>query len=589
MMDRPGEQIRGNNVSKDTNLEKHLQGLLRTHGPIKAKDLVTLLTRDFGVGTDKSTVNKALYRLEGSHTAQVNESYEWSLATANGGPSPANSASLRRPKAAPSQPQAGAPMLGLDGEPPPEFQLTEEQKAIVDLSLSGNLLVNGQAGSGKTTVLTARAGRLLSALSGGSILFVTYNSALAAYVRRMFKQQHLQAGITVVTFHEWCRETLKVLTSKTYTWVNSEQRSEALQSILPDMSAKLGPHRLLNLGHVDWWSAEIAWIFGQGMESRDAYIGAERVGRGAEIRLTTSDREVVWQVHGAYMTWLNDQNAIDYDDAGGAVLWALQEAGGAPDSIRFDHVMIDEVQDFDRSWLLPLTRIPKVSMCLAGDLAQKIYRRTFTWASVGIEVRGRSRRLSASHRTTIQIMKVAERLLENNGIRNDEGFTEPVMPIKNGPLVQLLLRSSPKQAYEDGYDFVRQTFSRMRVKTIAVAVPISKQAYPAKKSLEARGLAVRVAQGQNLGSLKPGIVITNFHQIKGLEFDHVVLIGLHDDQFPGRFLKNTSEEDRPNEEHLLARLLYMTMTRAKESLTLVGSRPLCRFLKDTPMHLFTEV
>ena len=54
-----------------------------------------------------------------------------------------------------------------------------KSRQLVDLTSGDDVLVRGQAGSGKTTVLAARAGRLLSAMNAGTLLFLTYNSALS--------------------------------------------------------------------------------------------------------------------------------------------------------------------------------------------------------------------------------------------------------------------------------------------------------------------------------------------------------------------------------------------------------------------------
>jgi len=82
------------------------------------------------------------------------------------------------------------------------------------------------------------------------------------------------------------------------------------------------------------------------------------------------------------MTWQFGQQITrqeDYDNPAGLLLRALEEQGGIfPDALRYDHLMIDEVQDFDKSGLLAAVKVPRVSLSLAGDLAQKIYRRNFT-------------------------------------------------------------------------------------------------------------------------------------------------------------------------------------------------------------------
>ena len=160
------------------------------------------------------------------------------------------------------------------------------------------------------------------------------------------------------------------------------------------------------------------------------------------------------------------------------------------------------------------------------------------------------------------------------------------MPTKDGPQVRRISGSSTKSAYDKGYDWCSEHFKKLRTKSVAIAVPFSRQTYPAQKALAARKLSAKVAIGASPGAAGPGVYLTTFHQLKGLEFDHVVLLGLHDAQFPGRLLGSTPDEDLKTEEDMLAQLTYMAMTRAKGSVTLVRSSPFCRFFSSVnPSHI----
>ena len=235
-------------------------------------------------------------------------------------------------------------------------------------------------------------------------------------------------------------------------------------------------------------------------------------------------------------------------------------------------------------------KIPRVSLSMAGDLAQKIYKRSFSWSSVGIQVQGgRSRRLSSSHRTTKQIMDVAAHLLIDNDVTVSSDYSAPERPVKNGDKVKMIIGSNPRDAYDKGYDWVAEKFKRLRSSTVAVVLPFSRQMYPAKMALEKRGLNVLSAKGSGLGGFDGGVVVTTFHQLKGLEFDHVVIMGLHDAQYPGRLLERLPEEDYAEEISLMKRVLYVAMTRAKQSVTLVGAKPFCRFFDGVKPTLIDEV
>jgi superfamily I DNA/RNA helicase len=547
----------------------HITKLLKTHQPVKARQLATILASEFGLHVDRSDVNSILYSLKSKGLVNQNSEFQWRL----------NGAGTNNI----SQPEEPVPSAE------PEIHFTPEQEAIINLDPDSHLLIRGQAGSGKTTVLAARAGRILSAMNKGTVLFLTYNTALCSYVKDSFKKAGFKRDIDVRTFHDWAKKTSNELGADFSGWITSKDRAEQLPKLIEKAKLESGEHRFYDLKNspelIEWWGAEIAWLFGQHVMRLDDYLGLERVGRGTATRVTQDDRPFIWNVYELYMEWLEETRQEDYDNPAGLILRTLMEQGqdSLPDNLRYDHLMIDEVQDFDKSWLMAAVKVPRISLSLAGDLAQKIYRRNFTWTSVGIQVAGgRSRRLNASHRTTKQIMKVAEYLLMNNDVINDADFTPPVEPTKEGEKVKLVMGSDSRDAYEKGYDWIAQNFKRLRTTSVAVAMPFNRQLYPAVKALEKRGVNARSVKGSSIGSFKGGVAVTTYHQLKGLEFDHVVIMGLHDAQFPGRLVEEVADEDKKAELDILSRLLFMVMTRAKQSLTLVGSEPFCRFFDNVP-------
>lgn len=564
-----------------SNLDTQILNLVSLHGPVKARNVVIILAEEFGKHVDRSDVNSALYRMKSEGKVEVDTSFKWSAAgvgnTVKHGRSVKNTAS----SAVIDTPVVNA-----------SIQFTSEQQAVIDLDPREHLLIRGQAGSGKTTVLAARAGKIISAMSKGSLLFLTYNTALTAYVKRAFVNSGMKGDIDVRTFHDWAKGCAKELGANFEGWVATKERSEQLKLFITQAIKELGNHRLYNLDGsprmLEWWGEEIAWLFGQHVTRLSEYRELERINRGTSVRVTNEDKNFIWYIFELYLEWLEESQKEDYDNPAGLILKVLEQQGkDLPESLRYDHVMVDEVQDFDRSWLLAVVKIPKVSLSLAGDLAQKIYRRNFTWKSVGIQVQGgRSRRLAASHRTTLQIMDVAECLLKDNSVIKSEDYSVPVRPQKNGDKVCKLVAPTPKVAYDKGYDWIAKNFKRLKSTSVVVALPFSKQLYPAQKSLEKRGLTVKAAKGTGLGNFCGGIVVTTYHQLKGLEFDHVVIMGLHDSQYPARLIDKVPEEDQKEELEMAKRVLYVAMTRAKKSVALIGSDPFCRLFDDVPEEYF---
>jgi len=81
-------------------------------------------------------------------------------------------------------------------------------------------------------------------------------------------------------------------------------------------------------------------------------------------------------------------------------------------------------------------------------------------------------------------------------------------------------------------------------------------------------LAAARARRAELAAMKPQLILATVHGTKGLEFDHVAVIGLDEGTFPSR----RSIEESPDPARALEeerRLAYVAWTRARRSLTLV--------------------
>ena len=179
--------------------ETQLLKLLKLHAPVKARQLATMLTDEFALHVDRSDVNSALYRMQTAGLAKVDKSYEWRAVKGAGktstkkpavepivtstpvGPVPIDDTPANRPgsilerirntltgggkdKAPEPGTSSTSPPEQISSDTPPAepaIAFTAEQQAVIDLDPSDHLLIRGQAGSGKTTVLAARAGKLL--------------------------------------------------------------------------------------------------------------------------------------------------------------------------------------------------------------------------------------------------------------------------------------------------------------------------------------------------------------------------------------------------------------------------------------------
>ena len=103
-------------------------------------------------------------------------------------------------------------------------------------------------------------------------------------------------------------------------------------------------------------------------------------------------------------------NRQDREQFGTGLLNILQSGRG--DAGAFDAVLIDEGQDFQHSWLrcalLALKEPAKGDLVICYDLNQNLYGAAPpVWSALGINARGRTRRLIRNYRNTRQIASIA--------------------------------------------------------------------------------------------------------------------------------------------------------------------------------------
>lgn len=221
----------------------------------------------------------------------------------------------------------------------------------------------------------------------------------------------------------------------------------------------------------------------------------------------------------------------------------------------FDHVVIDEAQDFSPLQFEVLKRVcPSFSLTVLGDLAQNIYsfRGVRTWRDVeGLfpEKKIQFYELGRSYRSTYEIVQFANEVLapHRQGIK-------PAKPVfRSGEPVQMI------EAEPGGQDHaVLQAVQHLRKKsmhTIAVLTRTSGEAEQLCRKLQEWGLPARLISGMENG-YTGGLSVAPVYLTKGMEFDAVVLAGMNADNYPDDFFH--------------AKLCYVGCTRALHYLILVA-------------------
>ena len=178
----------------------------------------------------------------------------------------------------------------------------------------------------------------------------------------------------------------------------------------------------------EWTNVIDAW----GLTSLDAYSTVQRMGR--KSRLGPNQRARLWPVFQAvrealaaerYTTWAN-------------VFTGLADALAQRPRKPFDHVVIDEAQDLapaELRFFAALAPAKADGLFLSGDVGQRIFQHPFSWASLGVDVRGRSHTLKVCYRTSQQIRRAADQLLPTV-LRDTDGLEDErrgIISVFDGP------------------------------------------------------------------------------------------------------------------------------------------------------------
>ncbi len=224
----------------------------------------------------------------------------------------------------------------------------------------------------------------------------------------------------------------------------------------------------------------------------------------------------------------------------------------------YDHIMMDEVQDFSHleAAVLMNTIPPGRPVTLAGDAAQKVDRLSgfVSWEELLADLGERDSHivsLQVAYRSTIEIMQLSREVLGPMA-------EEESKALRHGAPVELHIFSDPGQSVGFLGEALRDLSRREPMANIAVIARHPNQArvyYEGLKKAEVPRLSLVLEQDF---SFTPGVEVTEIKQVKGLEFDYVVLVDVNKDTYPD------DEESR--------HLLHVGATRGAHQLWIIVTR-----------------
>jgi len=289
--------------------------------------------------------------------------------------------------------------------------------------------------------------------------------------------------------------------------------------------------------------------------------GKERHGIKASVKkmfkLTT-----LRGVYKDFYTWLGapelfkcvKQSTFEYSDIFPLIYLKMHCEGVTPyDHVK--HLLIDEMQDYTPVQYAVLSKLFSCKKTILGDVHQSVNPLSSS-SSAEIQKafsKADCVKLCKSYRSTYQITRFAQSISPNADLEAIERHGED-------PVV-LCFDNKTDEVGEIAR--LAQAFPGSGHHSMGIICKTQTQAQELYKSIKSREYKSYLLTSQSASFIK-GIVICTAHMAKGLEFDHVIVPEADDDNYASTIDK---------------RMLYVACTRAMHRLTVTSSKKLTRFIK----------
>lgn len=315
------------------------------------------------------------------------------------------------------------------------MKLTDAQKEIVNCDQLGTLIVKGTAGSGKSLVGLHRINyffnrkntSLFSEEKECKVLVVTFNKVMIYQLQHSFEEiKNRDVKMRDVKFTNidkiMSSASSKAALEKNYELVFGDFETKLAINLFNTQRNKYSNEFILD---------EFNWIRNNLINTKQEYLNIVRLGRGKR-RLNKEDREYIWELLKKYRERMLSQNKIDYLDA---CILALKK-NNFSNFLDYNHIIVDEAQDLSKLKLMFITglnnlNLEKVenSLMFLYDSSQSVYDDSWlgygrSFSSIGLDIKGKTKKLEISYRTTRQIHQAANSLISYYKEQNLDKETE---------------------------------------------------------------------------------------------------------------------------------------------------------------------
>lgn len=450
----------------------------------------------------------------------------------------------------------------------------------------GPFRVTGGAGTGKTVTAIHRARYLAEKLErtgdSAKVLFTTFTRNLAQNIESQLKEL---AGAEILK-----RVEVRNIDSLAQRILSLGGDSGARPRLCGDSEQLVTEawDAARNYATEQWdvGFLQAEWlhvVMAQGIEDRAQYLRASRGGRGK--RLSRPQRMELWGVFERFAQLLNAQEVMTFTQAASRAAAIAGQLNPFEDATadsgvrramlpRYRHAVIDEAQDLHPAhWRLLRALVPagEDDLFLVGDAHQRIYGTPVVLSRLGIETRGRSRRLTVNYRTSQEILAWSLQVAYGHPVDDMEGETDSLAGARSefrGPEPETAEFSTAAKEHLGLVDKLRAWHSAdVPWSEMAVLVRSGYRVDQLSNALAEAGIDAATVDGKSDESgFGDQVRVMTMHRAKGLEYRAVAVVGAGSKELPPPPVQRLTGDEREEAWARERSLLYVSGSRARERL-----------------------
>lgn len=482
--------------------------------------------------------------------------------------------------------------------------IQRDQNAVIRNETATVMIIQGVAGSGKTSIALHRIAFLLyrfrDEIKAKDVLIISPNKVFADYISNVLPElgedqipemgmeelanDVLEEKFLFQTFFEQVSSLLETHDEKSIERIQFKSTFEFLSKLnqyIVHLENNFLTFFELRIGNV-----VVPFPF---IEERfKAYHRVPLLNRAPEVikdiqqfvrnavqrKLSGNEKNQIWQaiprmfktnsvldIYRGFYTWIakpelfkmHTGEKLEYSDVF-PMIYCKIRLEGAKSFDHVKHLLVDEMQDYTPVQYSVLSRLFRCKKTILGDVNQMVnpYSSSSSELIEQVFPQGDVVKLVRSYRSTVEISNFAQTISRNPDLIPLERHGQP-------PLVKGF--NSNKEELEEIKDLITN-FKSSQHPTLGIICKTQQQAEFVYGEVQSPGASLLTAEST---SFKEGVIITTAHLAKGLEFDEVIIPFVSANNY-------RTDVDK--------RMLYIACTRAMHHLTLTYAKEKSIFIID---------